>query len=236
MLKFIKQLLSNTESNALEMPDFEHSFVSLSCNMHQELSHGRVIQLESHHSSSDQFVAHYINNHLIIEKRSDNNLIDQTKNSDQMQNDFINIMANCFSVAIENSKKFVNEPSDVTSQFASENKGLEWIKTTLTVLKQAIHEARENEDLMFTGQLFFGRRQVNEPYQVRIQCLSLDFLLLFLDDGRLNLTVWNYKNGTPDPTMDPVFTGEFVQLKQHVFDEIIPILVEMSRSFTKMDL
>jgi hypothetical protein len=70
---------------------------------------------------------------------------------------------------------------------------------------------------------------------MRIQCLSLDFLLFFFKDGRLNVTVWNYKNLAPNPETPPIFTGEFVKLKNQVFDEIIALLVDMSKAATKLN-
>mgnify|MGYP006082029671 CR=1 FL=1 len=231
---FIFPISANEKLKAI---DFSQKFVSLSINKNltDKITMNRVIQLEDTNHNISQYVLFTENNETRFEFYKKNSLVSFSKNQDDILNlDYIDKITELFDFSIGRSKELLRNGSEVASDINSETKGLEWIKVSLIVLKSAINKAMEDQTLSFDGQFFCGQRTPDEDYQMRIQCLSLDFLLEFISDGRLRVSAWNYKNLEPDPTASPTFIAEFVMIKQKVFDEFIELLVLMSRATTKI--
>ncbi|MCO4793533.1 MAG: hypothetical protein KC493_07470 [Bacteriovoracaceae bacterium] len=220
----------------IEAIDFREKFISLSINKNltEHVRMNKVIQLEDFQGSSTQFILFKENNHILSKSYKDKKLLTLSQQEDKYFNQkYVEKVAQAFHFSIEMAKSTLEIPSEITSDLVSETRGLEWIKATLIVLKSAVQKSREDNDFIFEAQFFSGQRTPEEHFQIRIQCLSLDFLLEFLHDGRLRISSWDYKNLKPDSKLPPLFTGEFVKLKQPVFNEFIHLLAEMSKAATK---
>jgi hypothetical protein len=221
----------------LGMINFDERFISLSINKNitDSITMNRIIQLEDKEGCLSQSVLfkekgetnfkYYKKNKLISFSKLENNTINQN---------YVHKLTELFDFSIKKSQELLRKPSEVTSDISNESKGLEWIKVSLVVLKSAINKSIDDPELTFDGQFFYGQRRNEDHTQLRVQCLSLDFLLDFYNDGRLRVTVWNYRDLEPDSKSDPAFIAEFVKVKQHVFDEFIQLLVLMSRAATKI--
>jgi hypothetical protein len=226
-----------TLEQEIETIDFREKFISLSINKNltEHVSMNRVIQLEDFQGSSTQFILFKENNHILSKYYKNKKLFTLSQQEDKSFNQkYVEKMAQAFHFSIDMAKNTLKLPSEATSDLVSETRGLEWIKATLVILKSAVQKSREDDDLLFEAQFFSGQRNQEEHFQIRIQCLSLDFLLEFLHDGKLRVSSWNYKNLIPDSKYPPLFTGEFVKLKQPVFNEFIHLLAEISISATKV--
>jgi hypothetical protein len=223
-------------SATLDAINFSDKFISLSINknLSANTSMNRVVQLEDSQANKSQYILLNENNVIKFKYVKNDRLISHSQNIDHTLNqNYINKISELFHFSIDKGKELLNKDSKATSDLSSETKGLEWLRVSLVVLKSAVNKSLEDPTLSFEGQFFCGHRQASESYQMRIQCLSLDFLLEFLEDGRLSVLVWNYKDSTPNSKAEPTFSGEFVKIKQAVFDEFIQLLVLMSKGTTK---
>ncbi len=221
----------------LECIEFANKFISFSVNknLSDSISMNRVIQLEDENSDRIQYVLASENKSTLLKVYEKDRLVSFSTDEDESLNQlYTDKITELFDHSIKFSKSLLSEDSDITSDLSSEVKGLEWLKVSLIVLKSAINKSMEDPELTFDGQFFYGQRSCDEHVQMRIQCLSLDLLLEFLNDGRLRVTVWNYKDKAPDTMQEPAFLNEFVKVKQKVFDEFIVLLVLMSKASNKI--
>jgi hypothetical protein len=221
----------------LETIDFSGKFISLSINknLFGNSSMNRVIQLEDSQRNQSQYILFNEDNEIKYKFIKKDRLVSFTQKEDYVLNEsYINKITEIYSFSIDRAIELLKNDSKITSDISSETKGLEWVRVSLVVLKSAINKSLVDSTLSFDGQFFCGQRNGSENYQMRIQCLSIDFLLEFLVDGRLKLSVWNYKDLERNSKVNPTFTGEFVKLKQGVFDEFIQLLVLMSKATTKI--
>jgi hypothetical protein len=238
MLNKINSYFFSTSFNeCLEKVQYKDRFISFSIN--KELSNNnhmkRVIQLKQPQGKETQFVLYKENDEVLCKFYENKKLLFFTQEEDPfIISMYIEKVTQLFHYSISRAKDILIIESKVTSDINSELKGLEWIKVSLVVLKSAIRKTLEDENYIFDGQFFCGKRNEEKNFQIRIQCLSLDLLLMFLEDGRLAVSVWDYKNFKPDSKAEPTFYGEFVKLKQPIFDEFIKLLVEVSKASTKV--
>lgn len=222
----------------LDSISFVNKFIALSINkkLSDSVTMSRVIQLENVSGDFSQHVLMTENKETLLKIFENNKLISYSKKEDiKFKQNYVDKVAKLFLFSIDQSKVLLSEPSAITSEASNEAKGLEWIKVSLVVLKSAVEKSIEDAELYFEGLFFYGQRSVDAHTQMRIQCLSLDFLLEFLADGRLRVSAWNYKNLEQNSKEDPTFMAEFVMAKQKVFDEFIDLIVLMSRAATKID-
>jgi hypothetical protein len=221
----------------LEAITFSDKFISLSINKNltDDISMNRVIQLEDSQGNQAQYILSNENSEILFKIYKKKKLVSFAQNEDEdLNQNFIHKISELFHFSMDRAKELLNHDSKATSDISSETKGLEWIKVSLVVLKSAINKSLEDPNFLFDGQFFYGQRNPNEHYQMRIQCLSLDFLLEFFNDGRLRVSVWNYKNLEHNSKVQPTFLAEFVKLKKEVFEEFIILLILMSKGATKI--
>ena len=120
---------------------------------------------------------------------------------------------------------------NVQSELETEMRGLEWIRVSIEVLKKAIEHCHKNEDLKFHEKLFLNHNK--SGCALRFMILSLDFKIEFLNDARVKITCWDYKD-YKESNPSPSFIGSFYHRKNQVIDLFIPLLVDMSRASTKI--
>jgi len=238
MINFFKNLFSvfNTRNKSINQANIICQFTSISINhqIEQSTRSQTIVQLWSSDNDQQQYDLSFLRNEVVVKMTENNKLISINKyDSKHVPHDFRNKIPQIYQRSIEQAKNILLQGSTLTSDLTNESKGLEWLRVSMLVLKEAIKKSINSEGLFYTGQFFSGHRKKNECFQLRIKSLSLDFLLLFLEDGRLNITVWNYKQNSPSVDSEPVFTGEFVKLKQQVFDEFIHLIKEISLASTK---
>ena len=238
MIKFIKNIRSllNSKEVKLDSVSLDCEFTSVSVNQHKDVKiiSERAISFSRSDGTHEQYNLQIFSDKILAQSLEDGNLKSiKTFGTNYSATDYRNKIPEIFQHSMEQAKQRLSQESIVTSDLANETKGLEWLRVSMVVLKEAIKKSISTPNLIYTGQYFSGHRDKNECFQIRIRSLSLDFLLLFLEDGRLNITVWDYKNNIESETKKPVFEGEFVKLKQPVFDEFIHLIVEISKAATK---
>jgi hypothetical protein len=221
----------------LENIDYSNNFISFSIN--KELSNDnqmkRVIQLDDPQGKEIQFILYKQNNEVLGKYYENKSLLFFTQREEEyLIRMYIEKVAQLFHHSIDRAKELLVIDSKINSDIDSEFKSLEWIKASLVVLKSAITKSLEDPHYIFDGQFFCGNRNDDESFQMRIQCLSLDLLLIFLEDGRLRVSIWDYRNLKSDSKVEPIFFGEFTKLKQPLFDEFIKLLVEVSKAATRI--
>jgi hypothetical protein len=241
MQKIINKLISLffpvSATDQLSAINFSDKFIALSINngLSDSISMDRVIQLEDIQGIKSQYTLVSESNEVSFKYYKKDKLVAFTQNVDYSLNEnYTNKISEVFHFSIEEAKVILSNGSEVTSTIEEETKSLEWIKVSLVVLKSAIKKSLTDQSLLFNGQFFSGKRSVNDDFQMRIKCFSLDFLLEFLADGRLRVSVWNYKDQEHNSKVDPDFLGEFVKIKQSVFDEFIQLLVLMNSAATSI--
>lgn len=223
MLSFLKFFIPKLNlADSLSAIEFDHHYLSFSINIdeYKGTVQNRLVQIagENQHSLylglKDKIVSDFDGKSFHIESNQD--FIEINKFFDRL-----------YFFVIEKSKEFIRPESSLTSQIDQENRSLEWLKVTLMVLKNAVGEIKVNKDFLYQGRLFFGRRNPNSSPELRIQSLSLDIHLEFLEDHRLRVRAWNYKDGKKTSKDQEDLFAEFVTLKGPVFDEIILLLNEI---------
>lgn len=135
---------------------------------------------------------------------------------------------------IETGKSLLKREPLISPNIESETKGLEWLRVSTLVLLKSLEHIKSREDLIYTGSLYFGKRLESLPFEMRLKSLSLDFLFIFLDDGRLRVACWDYKDQIPQSEQEPNFQSDFSVMKNQVFDLFIPVLVENSKLSTQL--
>ena len=235
--KLASFLFPSSTNETLETVTFSDKFISLAVNkqLTDNISMSRIIQLEDLNGYSSQYTLFKEGDKILCKFYKKNRITFDSPLEDKNLNQiYINKISEAFIYSIDSAKDILKKNSEVTSDLNSEAKGLEWLKVTLIVLKSAINASVNDPQLIFNSQFFCGKRKSHEDFQLRIQCLSLDFLLEFLEDGRVKIQVWDYKNLEPNPKSAPSFSAEFVKLKKPVFDEFIQLIVEISKAATKI--
>ncbi|MDA8792977.1 hypothetical protein N9N67_07015 [Bacteriovoracaceae bacterium] len=108
-----------------------------------------------------------------------------------------------------------------------ENEAMEWLKVSLLVLKKSFSKIKSDDNLIFESRIFFGVPNNLDHPILRIQCLSLDFLLEFMPNHSLRVRVWNYKDNQKDSTSQEDLKVDLVGLKAPVLEEFIILFNEM---------
>lgn len=216
-MNFIKSLLNKkiNYTNFLDDINFDESNFSLSINKdpYKNSTLNRIITVEGNTTRSLISILDNEKTFLINETPRDMNINEFNFLIDE-------ILKNIIEIAIKNNTLIPL----VESNHENENKGLEWLKVSFTVLKKALNEIPKNPDYIFQGRIFWRN---GEYKSLRIQCLSLDILLEFHEDHRLRVRVWNYKDGVKSSKDKEDFIADFAHLKGPVMDEIIHLFSEI---------
>ncbi len=204
-----------TYENFLKDIDLKKTDISFSTNKDEYRSQqiNRILNLESTKVRSLALALESEKNCYLNEKKIDFEL-------GPINSIFDHILKHLIDFSIE-----LNTPVPLLeSDRNQEARGLEWIKVSLVVLKNALGEIEKNHDYIFQSRIFWR----NSPFpSLRIQCLSLDIILEFHEDHRLRVRVWNYKDGVKTSSDKEDFLGDFVHLKGPVLDEVIQLFSEL---------
>lgn len=188
--------------------------------------------------NKDEYDGNLMNKTLIIEQRKKAQLVITGENSEvlvvnkktiskpeseQIQESY-KLFDHVLFQLIEMAKEINTPLSEIESEVTQEQRGLEWLKVSIQVLKEALKNIKENPNYIFQGRIFWIP---GEFQTLRIQCLSLDFILEFFEDHRLRVRAWNYKDGIKTSKDNEDMIAEFVHLKGPILDEFIHLFNEM---------
>ena len=109
-------------------------------------------------------------------------------------------------------------------QKLNEEKALEWIKVSFTILEKAIIESLTNPNLLFQTLLFFGKNPKTLNDEIRLITFNLDIKFEILPNNRLRIMIYNDKNHEFGHEKKPSLTGDFHFRAKEMVDELIKLI------------
>jgi len=131
---------------------------------------------------------------------------------------------------IENAKEITHLHPNIQAPSEGELKGEEWIRVTSHVLKESLKNAASNKDLSVEGNIFIGKMNGSDLFTIRVQCYNLDYTYSFLNNGALNISVYDDKNFERGHSKKAAYMGEFYNNRPQLLDEIFKVIFEIFAS------
>jgi glutamyl/glutaminyl-tRNA synthetase len=207
-----------------------------------------VAQFEVHCPNSTHTLAIDIqdNNRVLVEawsgsknlfKGQIDNQIFLSLFSDYFDNFMKTIRAQLIEMAKKESEQAINP--------TNEPQGIEWIKTSLTVLQSALGQAfpldqekstrdthkEEVDDNVFAILLFSGKQPNSRISTFRLRIFNLDFDLIEDKTNTLRLRVLNKGRSETFHGVEPTFSGFFTRSKNELSDQFIQLLIPLAKAF-----
>lgn len=110
----------------------------------------------------------------------------------------------------------------------SEDKGLEWIKVSFTVLEKAIIQSLTDPNLLFQTLIFIGENPKTSQEEIRLIIFNLDIKFEFLKNGLLRIRIYDDKDKSLGSTKKASLEGDFNFRKREMFDELIKLISLLS--------
>ena len=111
-----------------------------------------------------------------------------------------------------------------TDQIQNEEKALEWLKVSFSILEKAIVESLTNPDLLFQTLLFFGKNPKTLNDEIRLITFNLDIKFEILNTNRLRIVVYNDKFHELGHEKKPSLSGDFHFRAKEMVDELIKLI------------
>jgi hypothetical protein len=146
---------------------------------------------------------------------------------------FNNIMDNFLKNQINIFTTNLNKGEFNKGQLDAEEKALEWLKVSFSILTKAILESLTNPDFLFQATLFAGINPKTQMHEIRLMVFNLDMSFYLLDDKNLRVLIYNSKDIAEESGSNnygpPVLSGDYSFRKREIFDQMINLLSILSK-------
>ncbi len=124
---------------------------------------------------------------------------------------------------VDSTKTFT--PSEVTT----EDKALEWMRASFTLLEKAVVKSLTDPELLFQTLLFMGVNPKSNQEEIRLITFNLDIKFEFLSNGMLRIHIYNDKNEETRTAKKPSLVGDFNFRKREMLDELTKLLSSIAQ-------
>lgn len=128
------------------------------------------------------------------------------------------------------------KPATLDGINPQEDKGKEWLRVSLEVLKNALKEVSTNRSdngpEVSQGLFFCGNHPSTNKFTFRLRIFNLDLELQEDETKSLRVTVYNKKNQESFDNLEPVLQMVFNREKQDVIEYLINILPPVALTIT----
>jgi hypothetical protein len=109
-------------------------------------------------------------------------------------------------------------------EVSQEDKALEWMRVSFTILEKAIIESLTNPEFLFQALLFFGQNQKTGNHEIRVVAFNLDIKFELQKNNLLRVQIYNDKDAEFGTTKKAVLEGDFNFRKREMLDELTRML------------
>ncbi len=143
---------------------------------------------------------------------------------------FLHFLNAVFIEFIESGKAELQiTTNDQTNALANEQRSLEWLKTTLTVYKNALTNLEREKDLVLEYSLYKTVDNQSTDTVYLFKSYNLFWQMRFLKNGMLRISFYNDQKEDQKPSLQ----GDFYHLKNPIWDEFIKLIEALSNSTQK---
>jgi hypothetical protein len=145
--------------------------------------------------------------------------------------EFDSLIDSLFEYKILDLQKIISKMDSqnlTQAEMASEEKALEWMKVSFSLLTKAIVQSLTDKNLLFQTLLFIGTNPKTRQEEIRIIAFNLDIKFEFLINENLRIHIFNDKNGEYGQEKKPVLVGDFNFRKREMLDELIKLISALS--------
>ncbi len=122
----------------------------------------------------------------------------------------------------------VDNKSFTPTEVSQEDKGLEWLRATFTLLEKAVVESLTNPELFFQAMLFLGNNPKSSHDEIRLIIFNLDIKFEVQGNGLLRVLVYNDKNAEFGSNKKADLSGDYNFRKREMLDELTKLLSTIS--------
>jgi hypothetical protein len=115
-----------------------------------------------------------------------------------------------------------------SAEVTTEDKALEWIKTSFTMLEKAVVQSLTDPGLLFQTLLFIGANPKTGLEEIRLITFNLDIKYEFLPNNLLRIRIYNDKNEEFGSAKKASLEGDFNYRKREMLDELTRLLSVIS--------
>lgn len=218
---FKKLTINEVKENLANLSLNDYRWLSLSVNEAIEVQEEqkRLFQLSGNKNFSLELIK--IQNQI---KLGLNNKKMNIENDNEVTINIERFLNESIATFIDRKKSILTEGNKDILDFEGETKAHEWIRVSFEVLKKALEEAKNKEDLIVEYRLFMGKRPKSEENLIRLLAYNLDITYLFHSNGDLQVIVYNDKNAQRGSSKEPALSVIFKALKNQAYDELIHLL------------
>lgn len=110
------------------------------------------------------------------------------------------------------------------TEMATEDKALEWMKVSFTMLEKAVVQSLTDPELLFQTMLFMGKNPKTNRDEIRLITFNLDIKFEFLQNNLLRVRIYNDKNEDFGTAKKASLEGDFNFRKREMLDELTKLL------------
>jgi hypothetical protein len=122
----------------------------------------------------------------------------------------------------------LDEKSFSSTEIATEDKALEWIKVSFNMLEKAVVQSLTDPELLFQTMLFMGTNPKTNQEEIRLITFNLDIKFEFLRNNLLRIRIYNDKNEEFGTVKKASLEGDFNFRKREMMDELTRMLSVIS--------
>lgn len=115
-----------------------------------------------------------------------------------------------------------------STEVTTEEKALEWIRTSFMILEKAVVQSLTDPELLFQTLLFIGTNPKTGLEEVRLITFNLDIKYEFLPNNLLRIRIYNDKNEEFGSAKKASLEGDFNYRKREMLDELTRLLSVIS--------
>lgn len=118
------------------------------------------------------------------------------------------------------------------NQIAEEQKILQWIKTSLHVLKSAITQISSDKKQFITARILLGKLPLQDSLQIVIHCYNLEIVLLSTESKAWKLIVYDHKEKTASEETNqskPVLNSLVELQLANIWAELDPLIKTIAK-------